>query len=251
MIFKRRQDIDETDPVVSIQARGTDVKEVLVDLFTQAKRDFMLSSGIEKKIYLSVREVPFTKALQMICEAARIRFVLKDEIYVIEATGSSREIGSPIPQNEQDALKRKISLNVNQTGIQAIAASLSKQSGVPVKLDKGVPNYRINAKLPGTTLEVALNAICSGTGLTYEWTGQGFKIMRTVSAAMVSPSRVITLAPPKVRPSSEKASLRTAPTRNVPPSAGVVCPKCRTALETGWNYCPLCGAWVKPITQVK
>lgn len=251
MIFKRRQDIDETDPIVSIQARGIDVKEALVDLFTQAKRDFMLTSGIEKKIYLSVREVPFTKALHMVCEAARLRFVLQDEIYVIEATGSNPEIQNPIPQNAQDALKKRVSLNVNQTEIQAIAASLSKQSGVPVKLDNGVPNYRINAKLPGTTLEVALNAICSGTGLTYEWTGQGFKIMRTVSAAMVSPSRVITLVPPTVRLSGEKASPRTAPTRNVTPSVGAVCPKCRTALEKEWNYCPRCGAWVKPITQVK
>lgn len=251
MIFKRRQDIDETDPVVSIQARGTDVKEVLADLFTQAKRDFMLNSSSEKKIYLSVRQIPFTKALQMVCEAARLRFTLQDEIYIIEAAGSSTETRNPEPQNVQDALKRRVSLKVNQMGIRAIAAGLSKQSGVPIELDKGVPNYRINAKLPETTLEAALHAICSGTGLKYEWTDQRFKITRTVSAAMVSPSQVITLVSPKVRPAGEKANPRTAPVRNVPPSAGAVCPKCRAVLEREWNYCPLCGAWVKPVTQPK
>lgn len=259
MIFKKRQDTDDVEPVVSIQARGIDVKEVLADLFAQAKLQFMLNSGIEKRIYLSVREVPFTRALQMVCDSANLQYSLQDQVYVIQAAGSApNPVGAmhelprnTKPANEQDALRRRVNLNFNQTVIKAIVSSLSRQSGMPIELDAGIPNYRMSAKLPGTTLEVALNAICTGTGLKYTWTGEGFKITRTVSAAAVSPGRVITPVPPKVRPSGEKPNPRTAPVRNMPPSAGTLCPKCKATLEKEWNYCPLCGAWVKPLTQPK
>jgi hypothetical protein len=250
----KRQDADKEERLVSVQARGTDVRDVLADLFTQAKCEFVLSDGIEKKIYLSVRDVPFTKALQMVCESAGLQFSLRDQIYLIQPAMRIPNSGLRTPDptaSEQEVLKRKVNLNFHQASIEAITADLRKQSGVPIELEKGVPNYRINAKLWGTTLETALDAICKGTGLQYQWTGQGFRITRTFSAATVSPSRVITLAPPKIRISGEKASPRTAPARNVVPGAGAVCPKCRALLEGNWNYCPLCGAWVKPLTQSK
>lgn len=238
---------DTSEPLVSLQALGTDVRDALSDLFSQAKQDFVLSPQVKGQIYLTIHNQPFTIALNAVCEAAELKYARRGTVYYVQPlTGGAA--GARAELSEKVLLVKLVSLNLRGSDLKTALASLQKQTGAPMRLAPNAPNLRLNATLQKVSLQTALNAICTGTGLEYRWTGSGFEIKRSESVPVVSPSRVVTLQPPIGVES--QLSAKPSPIRSIPPSTGgIPCPKCRYALQKGWKYCPMCGAWVKPITE--
>ncbi|MCX7925285.1 MAG: hypothetical protein N2554_05680 [Fimbriimonadales bacterium] len=232
------------DALINLEARGKDAREVFVELFAQAKVNFVLQAEIQRPVYLTLREMPFLKALQLLCEATNTRYSVRDGVYYITPVAGAPS-SPPITVQET----RAPTLRLVGTGmpLRSVAAEIAKQAGVKVEVAPDAPNLRFNLNLPNVTVENALDALCEGTGLRWERIEGGY--------------RIAVVAPPQTRhapssggqtpaaPRSAPVSPRTAPSRAVSPDQPLRCPKCRYELKTDWRYCPICGAFVKHLTD--
>ncbi|MDW8052869.1 MAG: hypothetical protein RMJ83_10390 [Armatimonadota bacterium] len=229
---------------ITLEARGTDAREVFAALFTQAKVDFILQVDIQRPVYLTLREVPFTRALQLLCEATNTRYSVRDGVYYITPLPK----GAPLPQVQvQETRPRTVRLVGTGLTLQAVAAEIAKQTGVRVEVAPNVPNLRFNLNLPSASVEAALDALCEGTGLKWQKVGDRYQI----SIAGTPQARPIpaSMQPASTQPRSIPANPRTAPSRPIAPEQPLRCPNCRYALQLEWRYCPMCGAFVKHLTD--
>jgi len=103
-------------PKVTIAAKGTDVRTVLTDLFGQAKKDFVLEPNIRFVLYLSLTEMPFEEALEIVCKTASLRYEVQNGIWFLSKKPTPKPIEpqpirsnpsrSPSPQSRNRLLRR-------------------------------------------------------------------------------------------------------------------------------------------------
>jgi hypothetical protein len=77
MMFRRQE------MLITLESRGKDAREVFAELFAQAKVDFVLQVDIARPVYLTLRETPFMRALQLLCEATNTRYSVREGVYYI------------------------------------------------------------------------------------------------------------------------------------------------------------------------
>ena len=161
MMFRRQETL------ITLESRGKDAREVFAELFAQAKVDFVLQVDIARPVYLTLRETPFLRALQLLCEATNTRYSIRDGVYYIAPLAAA----PPPPPMQATERPRTVRLVGNGLTLRGIAAEISKQAGVKVTVSPDAPDQPLR------------------------------------------------------------------------------CPKCRYALQLDWRYCPICGAYVKHLTD--
>jgi hypothetical protein len=228
------------EPLITLEAQGKDAREVFAELFRQAGKPFALHTALERPLYLMLREVPFLRALQIVCEATDTRFAVREGVYLVLPKQAAAAQAPPRPAN-------RVRLVCKQATLQQVARLIEAQAGVKIEVAPDVPALQFNLNLPEMEVETVLAAICRGTGLRWERTAQGYRI------APVEPPRLKVVASPDsaVRGAirAPSAPPRSTPARALPPDESLKCPKCRYTLQLEWRYCPMCGAWVKPLTD--
>ncbi|MFQ3611396.1 MAG: STN domain-containing protein, partial [Fimbriimonadales bacterium] len=185
----KRQD----EPKVTLEARGEDAREVFANLFRQVDRDFVLNLPAGKPVYLTLREVPFLRALNLLCEATQTRFSVRDGVYYISPAEPEPR---PAPASPTPPAPKRVRLVGNGLTLNAIAQEIRRQAGVEVVLEPNVPNLRLNLNLPAVTVEEALDALCRGTGLKWDKTEKGYRIRFEEPAVRATPSPSETATPP-------------------------------------------------------
>ncbi len=227
---------------ITLEARGKDAREVFAELFTQVQLNFVLQVDLQRTVYLTLRDTPFTQALQLLCEATNTRYSVRNGVYYIEPI---RREAPPVQVRET----RPRTVRLVGTGIplRAVVEEITKQTGIKVEVAPDVPNLRFNLNLPSVEVEAALDALCTGTGLRWQKVGEGYRIER-VGAPEARPAPTPAQSAP-ANPRSPAVSPRTAPSRAVAPDQSLRCPKCRYVLQLEWRYCPMCGAYVKHLTD--
>lgn len=232
------------EPMITLDARGKDAREVFAELFAQAKVDFVLQVDIQRPVYLTLRETPFLRALQLLCEATNTRYSVRNGVYYVAPIASAPP---PPPVQVQETRPRAIRLVGTGLTLRAAAAEIAKQAGVKVEVAPDAPNLRYNLNLPSVEVERALDALCEGVGLRWEKIEGGYRIA-PLSPPQARPAQAPVEQTPAA-PRAPAANPRTAPSRPVSPENALRCPKCRYALQLDWRYCPICGAYVKHITD--
>ncbi|MCS7300732.1 MAG: zinc ribbon domain-containing protein [Fimbriimonadales bacterium] len=232
------------ETLITLEARGTDAREVFTELFTQAKVNFVLQVDIQRPVYLTLRETPFSRALQLLCEATGTRYSLRDGVYYIAPIANAPP--KP-PVQVQETRPRTVRLLGTGIPLRTAAAEIEKQAGVKIEVAPDAPNLRYTLNLSGVSVEQALSALCEGVGLRWEKTEAGYRIA-PVSPPQARPTPSPTTQTP-LNPRAASARPRPAPPRPVSPEPALRCPKCRYTLQIDWRYCPLCGAYVKHITD--
>ena len=228
------------EPLVTLESRGRDAREVFAELFQQVKKPFVLHVSLDRPLYLTLNETPFLRALQLLCEATDTRFTVREGVYLILPR-------APGPHPESSGPARMVRLVGNQMTLSQVVQAIEAQAGVRIEVAPGTPALRFNLDLPSVEVEAALDALCKGTGLRWERMERGYRI------APVEPPRLKAAPTPDpalsqpVRGSAPPP--RATPNRVVPPDHPLKCPKCRYTLQLEWRYCPICGAWVKPLTD--
>lgn len=236
------------EPTITIEARGTDAREVFAELFAQAKANFVLQVDIQRPVYLTLRETPFLRALQLLCEATNTRYSVRDGVYYIAPITPAPSAPPPAPPVQvQETRPRTVRLVGTGLTLRAAAAEIAKQAGVKVEVAPDAPNLRYNLNLPSVEVEKALDALCEGVGLRWEKVESGYRIA-PLSPPQARPAQAPVEQTPGA-PRAAQATPRTAPSRPVSPESALRCPKCRYALQLEWRYCPICGAYVKHITD--
>jgi len=228
------------EPLVTLESRGKDAREVFAELFLQAAKPFVLHVSLERPVYLTLPEMPFLRALQLLCAATDTRFTVRDGVYLIVPR-------TPSERSEPTRPSRTVKLVGNQMTLPQVVQAIKAQSGIPVEVVPGIPALRFNLNLPSVELEAALDALCKGTGLRWERTARGYRIAPTEPPHLKAAQAPNPPPPGNVR--SPTTQPRSAPARAVPPDKPLMCPKCSYGLQLDWRYCPICGTWVKPLTD--
>jgi hypothetical protein len=189
----------ESNPVkvegsmVSITAKGDDVRGVLYDLFQQSGHNFVLDAGVRFVLYLHLDKVTFQEALEIIVKNAEIGYEVKNGVYYIGKgrkakptdvkAGESKPNPTPTPAagNESkptgmvnDAqLQKRLTTRYSITPINKVFEEFTRQTGVKIEVDKDVPEYKLDAFLIDTSLKYALDVICDAAKLKWSKTAHG------------------------------------------------------------------------------
>lgn len=161
---------------VTVSSKGQDVRSVLFDLFSQAKKNFVLEPNTRFVLYLALAGVPFDEALEIICHSAGLKYELTNDIYYISKidVASFTKPTNPAPVTvpkvlgkltDQD-LQKTVTTKLSRADIRQVFTEFSSQSGVTIEVDKKVPAYKVDAFLVKTSLKYALDVVTKAAGLT-------------------------------------------------------------------------------------
>jgi len=160
---------------VSIASKGQDVRSVLADLFTQAKKNFVIEPNVHFALYLSLSDMEFEEALGLVLKTSSLKYELQNGIYFISKDKGTTAPAATTPDKSSGklsplVLRKKLTVNLHKDDIRSLFAELTNQTGVMIEVDPKVPNYKVDAVLKAVTLKYALQNICKPAGLTYRYT---------------------------------------------------------------------------------
>jgi len=188
--FAVAQDVTTSqDGLVSISAKGSDVRVVLHDLFTQAKKSFVLETEDKRSLYLSLSGVDFEEALEIICKTANLSYEVQNGIFFLNRakpkSAPTKEhkpiIEKPKPEAPKfsDAdLNRRVNTKLPKTDLRAVMQEFAKQTGVPITVEASVPGYKLDAFLVNTSLKYAMDLISRAARLQYKVEPGGIRIWK-------------------------------------------------------------------------
>lgn len=179
-----QSDVNTAEGKVTIASRGSDVRPVLFDLFTQSKKNFVLEPNIHFVLYLSLAGVQFAEALEIVCDLTALEYQIDNGIYFIgkKKSGSPQTAGgvagmtSATTQAQTTAKKgklteaemnKRLTTRYTKIAITDVFKSFTEQTGIQIIVEKDVPLFRIDAYLIDTSLKYALDVIMRSTGLKY------------------------------------------------------------------------------------
>ncbi len=231
----------EASPIkITVLSDGLDVRTVLCNVFSQAKKSFIAEPGLSLTLYLNLHEVPFGTAVDLICQNAGITYEIDNGVYHFFRKTQSvrRNASTPPPQISQgleakpldpSVLERIFTSKLSNVDLRTAIKEISRKTDVPIQVAPHVKNLKVNATFLETTLRYALNSLCQAGKLMYTFTPEG----------------TILISDPTHPPTPQMASTQTS--RNLAKIAR--CDQCQAELGKGWKYCPYCGNYVKPLTQ--
>lgn len=195
--------VSTQDKLITISARGTDVRTVLHDLFTQARKNVVLENLPRIELFLSLNSVDFDETLEIVCRLANLRYEVQNGIYYISkarpaATTPTRAnqpaptAGAAAPSQAavravgrlpQNVLQRAVSGTFNRLDLREVAKRLGDQAKVTVEIDPSVPRYRLDMKLNPTSLGYALRVISERLELEMVFTDHQTLLLRPKAPA--------------------------------------------------------------------
>ncbi|MEP0766431.1 MAG: hypothetical protein HRF45_07830 [Fimbriimonadia bacterium] len=231
----------DSAPKYSIESSGRDVRDAIHSLFTQARKNYILDSSVRHQLYMSVYDVEFDAAFNLLLQQAKLHYEIRDGVYYIGpqpvVVAPSGRLGSDF--DWQAILSRIVTLKDQKIALTNAFSSLGKLAGMQIRVEPTVPNYLVNVSFSNVTLRYALDTLTKAAQLSWEPMLDGsIRIGKatTTTPAAEKPSVVIETA--------GKANVAPAPQ----PAVSMKCPNCKHELKELWKYCPSCGYWVKPIT---
>jgi type II secretory pathway component GspD/PulD (secretin) len=170
---------------VSISSKGTDVRAVLHDVFTQSNKNYVLEPNVRFVLYLSVKDVEFEEALQIVCKMANLDYELQNGIYYVGPKKQQApvkpepkpEVKPPVPVKKvptgtlpSSVLQKRVTTKLAKMEFSAVAAEMSKQTGVTIELDPTIAKWKLDAYFNGSSLKYVLDTLSEAGGLEYKFT---------------------------------------------------------------------------------
>jgi hypothetical protein len=177
-----------TQVKVTVAARGHDVRQVLTDVFQQAKKSCVIQRNIQGSLYLSLENTPFDQALEIICKQSGLTYEIKDGIYYVSSVPPAvpaairlkpvvmgakivrKPVQVPTGKLPASVLNHIVNTRLIKAPIRVVLQALGDQAGVKIELDPQVPAYRLDAFLIKTSLRYALDQVTTAANLTYRFT---------------------------------------------------------------------------------
>lgn len=219
--------VKTTGKNVTIASRGNDVRAVIHDLFTQSDKNYILDPNIRFTLYLSLKDVEFDEALQIILKTAGLKCDLQNGIYYVvraprpstsapqtdtkptqsqvKTQEGAKSNGHGESQSQKQTpettktkgplkstdLQKRVTTRHSKIDLRLLMEDLTKQTGITIYVNEKVPLYKIDAFLINTSLKYALDQISSAAGLRYKLTEDGaIEIVPNVSVEVASSGKV-------------------------------------------------------------
>ncbi len=174
---------------VSIASKGRDVRDVLYDLFTQGKRNFVVQGEVHANLYLSLQGVTFDQALGIVLRQTKLEYRVKDGVTYIakdfpadepssQQTGEDAKVTdaqsaatskttSAAPASSKVDLSKKVSVKESKIALRDLIKTFSNQTGIDIVVAHDVKDYRMDVNLQNKTLKYALEVIAKGARLQF------------------------------------------------------------------------------------
>lgn len=178
---------------ITIASRGDDVRTVIHDLFVQSGKNYILDPGVRFTLYLSLKDVDFDYALNLLLKTAGLKFDIENGIYYVsrqlkptppvkapetkpaetKTNGHGAETKPVVDPNKgqlnANVLKKTVTTRLSKIDLRELMAELTKQTGVMIEVDEKIPHYKLDAFLIGTSLKYALDQITAAANLKYRF----------------------------------------------------------------------------------
>jgi type II secretory pathway component GspD/PulD (secretin) len=172
------QNTDASKPATSVQtitvsSKGQDVREVLHDIFTQAKKSYVMEPNVHFVLYLSLTDMEFEEALNLICKTASLRYDLQNGIYFVNRASGAAPTSNFVHSSGKlpvTILRNKITVSYQKVDLRELFKDLAKQADVNIELAQGIPAYKLDVVLKDTSLKFALQTVCRAAGFSYRFT---------------------------------------------------------------------------------
>lgn len=187
--------------MVTITSKGRDVRDVITDLFSQSKKNFVIENVPRTDLFLSLNNIDFDETFAIICRLAKLDFEIQNGIYYItrldpnkpktqltnRTTPTNPMAGDTTPTTTnpkfqgrlpQSVLEKKITTRFNKTDFREVIKAIARQADLWIEVDPTIQARRIDAYLIDTTLKQALDMLTSALGLEYKFT-ENMSIMIT------------------------------------------------------------------------
>lgn len=203
--FAQQADATKTTPLptVSITANGVDVKTVLHNVFTQAKKSYVIQPNTYFSLNLVLDNIDFDEALQIICKTANLSFEIQNGIYYVsKGAAKPKQAAQQIIQTPEkpklqklpeSIYSKKLTTRLNRADIADVFAAFGKQTGTTIEVDKSVPAYKLDAFLINTSLRYALERVTKAAGLEFELTDHA--TIRIYKPVPIDPNHVAIIKP--------------------------------------------------------
>jgi type II secretory pathway component GspD/PulD (secretin) len=184
---------------ITVASKGQEVRTVLMSIFDQEKKQYVIEPNIHFAVFLSLEKADFHRALDIVCTLSGLQADLKDGIYFVHpgrnavvkpilspavstpdlipsrapvvqiptATIVSKPV-APLGPVPAAALLKHVTTRLTKATIRTLFSDLSRQTGVKIVVDDKVPAYKLDAFLINTSLRYALNKITRAAGLTWK-----------------------------------------------------------------------------------
>lgn len=169
----------QTASKVTIAAKGDDVRRVLVDLFTQAKKDFVLEPNIRHVLYLTLTDIEFEDALRIVLRTAELKYELQDGVYFITKKKVAAALppkqaveSTPLPEKPKgklpaQVLSKIVTTRLTKTDLRATLQEIGRQAGITIEVDERIPRYKVDAFFIKTSVKYALDVLTRALGARY------------------------------------------------------------------------------------
>jgi hypothetical protein len=167
---------------VTISSKGFDVREVLHDLFTKAKKSYVMEQSPRIPLFLALEGVEFEEALQIVCQQAGLKTEIQNGIIYVSkdirkaaAPPKKETAAPPIPEKPkgrlpESVLGKRITTRSEKADIRTLFTEFGRQAGIAIEVDPAVPGYKLDAYLINTSLKYALDQVTEAAGLKYRFT---------------------------------------------------------------------------------
>lgn len=170
----------ESTGKVTISSRGQDVREVLHDLFKQARRDFVIEDAQRVNLFLALNDADFDEALAIVCNLGGLRYEIQNGIcFIRRAPTKSVTADAPKPADPSarpkgtlpaTALQKRVTTRLSKTALRDVLNEFARQTGIMIELDPSVPAYKLDAVLVDMSLQSALERVTKAANLGYRLT---------------------------------------------------------------------------------
>jgi type II secretory pathway component GspD/PulD (secretin) len=166
---------------VTIASRGRDVREVISDLFTQAKKNFVIERTPRTELFLALNNVEFEEALSIVARVSGLQYEIQNGIYYISRIDPTKagEASRPKGRLAETVLTRKFTTRLAKTDFRDVLKAIAEQTKVTLEVDPSLSGRMVDAFLIDTTLKQGLEMLTQALGLDFRLTeNQSIMIFR-------------------------------------------------------------------------
>jgi hypothetical protein len=130
-------------------------------------------------LYLSVKDIEFEEALQLINKLANLDYQIQNGIYFVgpkkatppktpEKVAPSKT--EPVGMLPPSSLNKRVTTRLAKTEFTAVVAAFTKQTGINIELDPKIAKWKLDAFFNGSSLKYVLDTLSKAGGLEYRFT---------------------------------------------------------------------------------
>lgn len=162
---------------VNLISKGKDVREVLTDLFSQAKKNFIIDQAPRTNLFLVLSGIEFEETLEIICRTAGLVYEVQNGIYFIRkapTTSLNNPAGGGTPKLtgklNPSVLEKKFTVRLPKTDYREVLKQIGKLTNLWIEVDPTLTGRSVDAFLVDMTLKQGLDMLTQALGLEYKFT---------------------------------------------------------------------------------